>query len=238
MSTSITGFAQVSAGDLTLDSATPDCQLGTQMQTTDGRTLVYVRAGATALVPGTLLQAPAEVTNHQDVVPAIAAIGATSITVTLGATAATANQYAQGYAVITVTPGQGYIYQIDSHPAADSSGTLTLKLVDPLEVALTAASNVDLVANPYNGVIINPTTASSAPVAAATHPITATYYGWAVKEGVVSLLSDGGTAVGLAVVASNGTAGAVETLTGTQAPIGTTLTGIATTEYGAVKIKL
>ncbi len=44
--------------------------------------------------------------------------------------------------------------------------------------------------------------------------------------------------VGTSLVASNATAGAAEAGTGVQALIGTALTGVATTEYGAVMINL
>jgi hypothetical protein len=42
--------------------------------------------------------------------------------------------------------------------------------------------------------------------------------------------------VGTDLVASNATAGAVEALTGVQAVIGNAMSGIATTEYGPVKL--
>jgi hypothetical protein len=196
------------------------------------------KAGAVALVPGTLVQAPAEVTNHQNLTPAAAAIGATQVTVTLGATAATANQYAGGLLVVTVTPGQGYSYEIDSHPAASGSATLVLTLKDPILVALTTSSRVDLVANEYNGVIINPTTASSNPVGVAVYPIAIGEYGYIQTGGHANVLADGAVVVGTAVVASNATAGAVEALTGVQAPIGIAQSGIATTEYGPIHLLL
>lgn len=198
----------------------------------------FVKAGGTALVPGKLQQAAAEVTNHQGLTPAAAAIGATSVTVTLGATAATANQYAGGWLVVTVTPGQGYKYLISSHPAADSAATLTLTLEDAIVVALTTSSRVDLVANPYSGVIVNPTTATSAPVGAAVTAVTAAYFGWVQDGGVANVLMNGTGVVGTAQVASNAVAGAVEPLTGVQAPVGTLLTGVADTEYGAILLNI
>lgn len=215
-------------------------QLGAKAVGADGTEYRLAKVGASALVPGTLLQAPAEITNHQDLVPAAAAIGDTSVTVTLGATAATANYYAGGWLMVSITPGQGYRYKIASHPAADASATLTLQLVDPIVVALTTASNVDLVVNPYSGVVINPTSATSAPVGAAITAAAASSYCWIQTKGACALLADAGGAVtvGTAVVASNQTAGAVEALTGVQAPVGLALTGIATSEYGAILLNL
>lgn len=219
-------------------STVQEIALGSKFVDQAGNAYRYCKVGGTATVAGKLYQAPAEVTNHQDVVPAAAAIGATSVTVTLGATAATANQYAEGWLLVSVTPGEGYKYRIASHPAADASATLTLTLGDPLQVALTTASNCDLVANPYNGVIVNPTTASSAPVGVAVDVVAASSFGWLQTGGVACVLADGAITVGTNLAASNGTAGAVEPHTGVQALVGVALTGIATTEYGAVKLTM
>ena len=234
----LTGIGSAFASIAMAQSSTPSHNLGELAVTADGRKFRYVKAGAAALVAGTVVQAPAEVANHQALSPtADTAIGSKTLTVTLGATAATANQYAGGYVVVSVTPGAGKAYQIDSHPAAALSATLELTLVDPLQVALTnAASEVDLISNLYNGVIITPTTPTSCNVGVAVYPIDIGYYGWVQSGGVANVLSDVGTTTGLPVCSSNATAGAVETLTGTQAPVGITVSAVSTTEYGAVKL--
>lgn len=232
MSTQLTPNIFASPGDLTLNTSTPQVELGTKICTTDGREFRYVKAGAVALVPGTLLQAPAETTGCQDLAVTATAIGATTITTTTTVTV-TANQFAGGWVVVTVTPGQGYQYKIKSHPAA-TGAAVVLTLEDPIQVALTTASRIDLVASPYSGVLINPASASSAPIGAAVYPVTALYYGWAQVHGPAALLADGSITVGTSLAASNGTAGAVEPLAGVQAPVGYAVTGIATTEYGTV----
>lgn len=232
------GDLQIVAADLAADSSVQMHKLGERAVTPDGRAFRYCKAGATALVPGKLQQAAAEATNHQNLVPVAAAIGATSVTVALGATAATANQYAEGWIMVGLTPGQGYMYKISSHPAADASANLVLTLEDPIRVALTTSSRVDLVANPYSAVIVNPTTASSAPIGAAVTAVTAAQYGWIQVAGASCLLADGTVTVGTAVVASNATAGAVEALTGVQAVIGNALSGITTAEYGPVLLSI
>lgn len=235
----ITSDIQATPQGLFTSSADQQAILGSRAVASDGREFRYAKAGAVALVPGTLLQAPAEITNHQNLAPAVAVAGATQITVTLGATAVTANQYAGGWAVITTSTGVGYQYQISGHPAAALSTAVVLTLVEPLQTALVAAtSKVDLVANPYSAVIINPATATSAPVGAAVYPIAIGQFGWIQVKGPAAVLADGTVVVGTGVVASNATAGAVEALTGVQAPVGTALTGIATTEYGLVNLDL
>lgn len=233
MATRLSSDLLVNPSDLTTNSATANqVSLGARAVDQAGNSYRWCLAGGTSLVPGKLQQAAAEVTANQDLAVAAAAIGATSVTTTTTVTV-TANQYAGGWLVVTVTPGQGYRYLISSHPAA-TAAALTLTLSDALVVALTTASRIDLVANPFSGVIVNPASASSAPVGAAVTAITNAQYGWIQDGGIACLLSDGGATVGTAQVASNATAGAVEAATGVQAPVGTALTGIASTEYGPV----
>jgi hypothetical protein len=170
----------------------------------------YAKFGGSATVAGNVLQSPATIANHSSMTPAVAAIGATEVTVTLGATAATANQYAEGYLVTSSTPGHGYALKIKSHPAADASATLVLTLEDPLIIAITASTTVDMVLNPFAGVIQSPTTETGAPVGVALYVGTAASFGWIKTRGIAGVLCQGTIAVGETAVVSNGTAGAVE----------------------------
>ena len=171
-------------------------------------------------------------------ITAASAIGDITVNFTLGSTAVTANQYSQGYLMVTTTPGQGYQYLIKSHPAADASAALVVTLSDPIKVALTTSSVVDIVLSPYSGVILNPSTATSNPIGVAVNIITASQYGWMQTGGIACILSDGGSTVGTNVSASNGTDGAVEAAVTAQAAIGVAVTGVATTDYGAFKLNL
>ena len=235
----VTSDIQIAAGDLSLNTASALHNLGERAVTPDGRSFRYCQAGASALVPGKLQQASAEVANHQNVTVATTAIAATSITVTLGNTAATANQYAGGWILISAGTGLGYQYKISSHPAAAGNATLVLTLEDPILVAtLVSDSKADLIANPFKGVILNPASASSAPVGSGIFAITALYFGWIQVGGVANILNDGGSTVGTNVSASNATAGAVEAAVTAQAAVGIALTGITTAEYGAILLNL
>lgn len=239
MATSLGPSLQITPGDLTMNVVSTTSalsQLGALAFSPDGRSFRVASAGAVALVPGKLQQSAAEVTANQDLAVAAAAVGATTVTTTTTVTV-TANQYAGGYLIVTVTPGQGYAYLISSHPAA-TAAAVTLTLADPLVVALTTASRVDLVANRYAAVVVNPTTATSAPVGAAVTAVTALYTGFIQCGGVAAVLADGTVTVGTDVVASNATAGAVEALTGVQAVVGNAQSGIATTEYGPIALFL
>ena len=222
--------------DVSSNSFNESTQLGGKATTGDGRNFRYVLAGAAALVPGKLQQASAEVTGNQNLAVAAAAIGDNSITTTSTVTV-TENQLAGGYVSVSVTPGVGYTYKIAGHAAA-TGAVVTLNLEDPIIVALTTSSRVDLLASPYRSVVVNPATASSAPVGVAVAATPAAYYGWVQTTGAATVLADGTVVVGTSVCASNGTAGAVEATAGVQALVGTALSGIATTEYGAINLNL
>lgn len=226
-------------GDLFDVSSTKQATLGAYASTNDGRIFAYAQAGASALVAGTLLQSSAEDTNTQNLTPTATAIGATSIT-TSSTVTVTANEYADGWAVVTVTPGVGLQYKISGH-TAETASAVALNLSDKVQVALTTTSRIDLVRNPFAKVIINPTTATSAPVGVAVVAIPATYYGWVQVSGVATILANGAITVGTSVVASNAVAGAVEPgadATDLQAFVGTAVTGIADTQYGAISLSI
>lgn len=236
----LTGTTQIAGQDIFTTSTSANTNLGALATTGDGRYYRYASLGAVAAVPGKLYQAAAEITNHQNLAPtANGAIGDKTITVTLGATAVTANQYAGGFAVISDSTGEGYMYEIASHPAALLSATLQLTLVDPLLTTTASASTkIDLIPSPYSATVVNPTAATSAPIGVAVFPVAIAGFGWMQVSGPTVLLADGAVTVGTNLVASNATAGAVEAATGVQAVVGTALTGIATTEYGAVFLQL
>jgi len=235
----LASMLQVSPQDIFSYTSTQQTDLGTFAQTADGRRYRYVKAGGTALVVGKLQQNAAETTAWENLTAVAASVGdmsiASSSTVTL-----TANQLAGGFALITVTPGVGYIYQISGH-AAFSAAAPTIALTDPIQVALTTSSRIDLVPSPYANVVVNPTTATGAPVGVAVSPITASYFGWVQVGGIANVLADGAVTVGTNVIASNAVAGAVEPGADTadlQALVGVAMTGIADTEYGAVNLTM
>jgi hypothetical protein len=230
---------QISPQDIFSYTSTQQADLGAIAKTADGRTFRYVKAGGTALVVGKLQQNAAETTAWENLTAVAASVGDTTIASTSTVTL-TANQLAGGFAIITVTPGVGYIYQISGH-AAYSAAAPTLALTDPIQVALTTSSRIDLVPSPYSAVIVNPATATGAPVGVAVAPITASYFGWVQSGGIAAVLADGAITVGTNVIASNAVAGAVEPGADTadlQATVGTAFTGIADTEYGAVNLLL
>lgn len=185
--------------------------LGTQGRDRYGRFFRYVKAGASDLVVGNALQAPAEVTNHQAMTPSAAAIDATSISVTPGATAGAADLYADGIAVIDTTPGEGYSYPIRTHLAITASTAFTVQLATgaKIQVALTASSRVSLYSNPYRGVIQAPTTMTNVPVGVCQYIIPTTEFGWIGSGGPFGTLIQGTPGVGLGVGIPGSAAGSV-----------------------------
>lgn len=237
MATQLTGAVQAFAQSIFSSSSTALQNLGELAHTNDGRSFRYAKAGGTALVPGKLQQAQAEDTGDQDITPTATAVGATTL-VTSSTMTVTANQYAQGWVLVTVTPGQGAQYKIKSH-AAYTAAAATFVLEDAiLGTALTTSSRLDFVANPYSAVVVNPATATSAPSGVAVFPVVAAEFGWLQVAGVANVLADGALVVGTNITASNAVAGAVEAAAGVQAVIGTAVTGVADTQYGAVKLDL
>lgn len=238
----LTGLPVIYGIDPYTSETVPSVPLGAIGYSNDGRKFRYCKNNATnAMVAGDVQQAPAEDTGDQNLtVNVAAAIG--SKTVSVASATVTANQYADGYLAVTGTAGNGLYYKIKSHPAA-TAATLVLNLYDPIKVALTTSSTVDLVANPYNGVIINPTTASSSIAGVAMTAVAASSYAWIQTGGPGIVTAGAGTAltVGAEVVASNGTAGSVETgadATDAQSIVGVAITGVAAGESGMVMLTI
>jgi hypothetical protein len=193
-------------------SATAVATLGSRAVTKDGRVFHYAQAGAADLVAGNVQQSAAPIAQHlANTAPAVA-IGATSFVYTPGSTAGAANLYAEGYLATSDSTGAGYTYQVSGHGAITASTAFTLYLMpsDPIQVALTTSTKLGLVHNPYKNVIINPTTATAAVAGVSGYVITATQYGWLQTWGPATVLINGTPGVGIGVVISATTAGAVD----------------------------
>jgi hypothetical protein len=176
-----------------------------------GRRYRYVKAGATALVKGNLLQGPARDTAFTDIaVQAAAAVGDTEIKVTLGGTATVANQFDGGILPVTVTPGIGQNFTIRSHTVTAASGTATFKINEKVLTALTTSSKVTASENSYNKVIQSPTARTGLTVGVAITAIAISEFGWIGVQGQFGVLSDVTVAaVGEGISPSTTTAGAV-----------------------------
>jgi hypothetical protein len=219
--------------------------VGTRWDLSDGRevTLASVAVGTT-VAAGKLYQDPAQITNHQNLaVTAVQAYSANGnvpakVTMTLGATAVTANQYAGGFLIVNDATGEGQTLRIASHPAADASGSLAVTLEEEGSVAMTTSSEVSLIPPHGKGVIICPTAVTGAPVGVALCTVAASAYGFFVTKGIVACLGDGTITVGSSVSPSNAVAGAVENGVLAQGFVGTAIQTGVDTEYRAIYMNI
>lgn len=238
MNSQLTGTGPVSVAQaIHSESSTQLHNLGELVHSNDGRMFRYAKVGGTALAAGKLYQSRAEDTsNFQDLTCAVNSVGDTSITTTSTVTL-TVNQLAGGFlTVASATTGAGFTYRIKSHAAA-TGAVVTFNLEDPIVVATTGTVKVDAHPNPYDAVIIAPTTASSGNAGFAVYNVTAAYFGWLCTHGPTAALAQGTIVVGDNVCPAESTnAGAV----GPKADatlsqvVGTALTGIASTDYGVI----
>lgn len=242
-----TGYVELVHGEAKRESSVQQHPLGTRGIDPNGNIYRYVSAGE-ALGAGVVVMQAAGVANHDmDLVTAAAAAEATSVTVTLGGTAATLDQYKQGYLVVNDGPGEGHIYAIAGHPAANSGATLAVRLEDgdDIKVALTSSSLCGLMANPYSSVeVYDADDIDGIPCGVATTAVTSGYYAWVQTWGFAAVLVDVASTLGLPVRVSDGTNGATEPLDrdGThenEPAIGiASLISAVSTDYGVVYLQI
>lgn len=217
--------------------------LGTLAYDSHGRKLRWVKAGGSNVSRGKLQLAPAPKTNHHDIAVNTAEQGDTTIDVTPGATAVTANEYAGGYVVVNDDTGEGIAYEIDSHPASDASTEFTVTLSEAIKVAFGADTTVTLVHNPFNGVVEG-TSQTQTPVGVAANSISSGEYGWVIVEGVAPALADATIDLGATVVAGSSTAGAVQAISDTAAtavdtvPVGQAIVAGVDGEYRPIHVTI
>ncbi len=227
--------------------------LGTRWDLQDGREVMLVQAGAaTTVAPGKVYQNAANIADHTNcAITAFTAYSANGnvpakVTVTLGATAVTANQYAGGFLSVSDGTGEGQIMRIASHPAANASASLVVTLEEgPLTALVAADSEVSLSPAIGNGVIITPTTTqTSAAVGLGIYAIAASAYGFLLTKGIGNALADStNPVIGDAIGASHATSGAVGSVSYagnvlTSSVIGVALVTGVSTEYRPVYINL
>ena len=233
-------------GDEKVTGTTQLHPLGTSMELPDGRVYYYVQADG-AITAGKICQSPVEVANHgHDLAVNTASAGDKSLAITLGATAATEDQYKDGYVFTNDETAEGHVYKIRTHLAVGSGaeGTFHLHDGDSIAVAFVAGTEVGLVKNPYKDFIVYPTTGTGHCVGVTATDIADDEYGWLQTSGVAAVLIDGTVALGNHVRSSDGTAGAVELLdrdagSEVEESIGVaTHVVCATTEYGMVDLRI
>lgn len=202
-------------------SATQAAKLGSELLIGEDRVFRYAKNGPGALAVGTVLQGPRANDSHANMTCAAQSVGKNNITVTLDrGDLADHNEYAEGHiyvndqgVTLTNEGGQGYLYEVLSHPKGEGEDT-TLKITirDHTVVALTTSSQATLIPNEYKGVsrpggdpwdII----VGVSPVAVPTNE-----YFWAQVRGPCAVLQSGRLFTGRGVMLSQNKPGAVEAL--------------------------
>ena len=233
--------------------------LGARMILPDGRVFAHCKQGGTAGIAGEFYISEAATAGHGCVagsalvVDAAAAIGSTTVSITVGATGAiTANQYADGYLTITAgTVGMGHIYKIVSNTAATTTETGCKIYLDPddaIKVALVASSTlVQLSPNPWKGLRVKPagSTFTGNPAGILPIAIPADYYGWVQRSGqAAALMAATAVTLGAPLTCSTTETGAlnemvlVETTAYSSFPVGIAFTGSDASTWTTVMLNL
>lgn len=189
--------------------------LGFEKEFADGRKFRLCKAGE-ALTAGLACRNADVVSNHVDIDIAAASIGAKEVTVTLGATEATANQYEDGY---LVERDSGRIHKIKKHPAADGDETLELELYDALETAIAGTEKVDLIKNVWKDVMIAETDQEDKGICSPLIDITDEYYFWGQVSGPGTGQADETFSKGAVLTFGTGDAGQLEVVDAVAEPI-------------------
>jgi len=220
--------------------------LGSRMHLPDGRIYRYGQTDG-AQTAGAICQSAVGVANHDmDLAVNTASVGDKSLSVTLGGTAATEDQYKDGYVYVNGQTGAGHIYKIRQHDAINSSaaGTINLYDGDAIAVAFEAATLVGLVKNPYKDFIVYPTTTTGHAVGVAATDFDDDDFGWLQTWGPAAVLCDVAFAIGNHVRVSDNTAGSGEPLDRDVSNENDEVIGVAsliapvTTDYGYVNLTI
>jgi len=195
-------------------------QLGVKGVTSDGRIYRYAQNAGTKITLGKLAVAPDITALHEDRDVNTFAVGDTSITVTLGATAITGNEYEEGFVNITDETGQGIMYKIANCPATGASEDVVIRLAEPIRVAAVAATTVTLYRNKYRDIVVSDGNQIDMPVGVPNVDLPANYYGWIQTGGPCSILVDtNDTTATQGITIGDTEAGAVETRDAIAEPI-------------------
>ena len=141
-------------------TSTKYVRIGTRYEDAFGRVYHYAYC-TTAIGRGKLAAGAAIVANHNNMSFQTApAVGDKDVSVTLGGTAATAEQYQDGWLVVNDGGGEGRIYPIEGHNAQTSTtGTLKVFLGEAIDtVGVLSEANVDLIYNRYDELLVQSST--------------------------------------------------------------------------------
>jgi len=190
-------------------------EIGFKMPFNDGRVYVYSKCGPdTALVMGQLQQAPA-VEESNDCNLVIPTEGKTldkelQVTIPTGHATFVANAYEGGWLLIDSGAAEGLVRRIKAHNAftTGTAATVTFKFRDALDETVAVANTVKIIANPFNGIIVNASVTGGASntgrtLGVAPIDVTKAYYFWLLVRGIGPAINkDSEIHVGVALCAA------------------------------------
>lgn len=236
------GVKQLTSTDLAQTTTSKQDNYGAVGATADGRRYRYVQFAGTVSA-GQLVIAPALVAAHQNVaVQTAAKANDTQVLVTLGAAAATADQYAEGLLVVGVDgSGVAITRKIKGNTAGNASTVITVFLdgKEPLLFPLTTSNVVSLSPSNFNGVAASAT--AGFPVGIVVTPATAGTWGWVQVYGPVGAINDAAATLSALgkIKQSLTVAGAVVASTAaTDVQVGTVQQSTAASKSGLVSVNL
>lgn len=231
------GSILLNQGDIYAQTSDKRMPLGTRGYTRDGRVFRYSRAGGSDLGTGLLMSSP--VTPADEAIDELFSsdyetptTGSTVIYLSTGTSLTTAGYYNDGYLFSNANTGEGQMVQIKSDAGATTSGADVFPTFYPYEedkftATFTTASEVGLVKNPYDGIVVRPNGArTSAPRGVTPRAVTTLYYFWLQTWGACPVLTDGTVVVGNPVDDATGTG------TASTGGVSAALTSTFATGYG------
>lgn len=174
-----------------------------------------INSAGTDLIAGNLQVSLGRESNHINVaLSAAAAVGATLVIPTVGATAVDANEYDEGTLVFNDVSPEGEWYFIKSHEANAGSLATDVHIYPALKTAATTSSEVSLIRNPWNNPAKSQLIAEQpAGVAVQDWDVSVAGFGWLKTRGLASVLVDtAGITVGYKATISDQVDGAVGVL--------------------------
>ena len=209
--------------------------LGALAYSADGRKFRYCKSVAAAVTGDCYSSAGQDDQFESMAVNAIEPIGETEIAVTNGTTTVAANDFNEGYLMVSSSTGIGQMSRILAHDTGTSGATITYKIEDALKVALSTSSKVSVIKNPFDDIIIQAVTPVAPTAGIACFAIPAGEFGWIQTGGPAACLWDASVSAvdTLGVAGSTTTAGAVRVAAAGTEVIGRAMQVVPVSAYVA-----
>jgi hypothetical protein len=226
----------------------PKHAIGTQMTTIDGRGFRYAHFGADTNA-GLLVSQDLSESSLLDVDIVAPASANTTTDGTIGSkfvqateAAVTANQFAGGYLSTEDDTGEGFTYFIKGNTATNDpvTGDIRIELVDPIQVAVVAATTGNILGSQYaNLEAANTTDIAASGVSCSTMDVSDKAYGWVQTKGIATVGTDGTLVIGSGcIIAADAGELAPAVETDILERVGVCYQVAADTEHSVVKLTL